>query len=252
VIVSFTSDLDEHFRDLRALVEHPELIRVERAEHPLAKQEADIRDIYRRLQNDPQRPLRGGGPGHVELRAPFAPLAADMNREYGSSLEITVGHKPFPPERIGDWQPVPLPTPTVAVPGLELTVTVDAPRVAQGEDLGGQVVFSNRGSQRVSGMTGVLTGGVRAEDEDRMAGNFAGAIVAVGQHIEVGPGASIEMPITIGTASCLPDLSYVVPAGRYEVIAAAPFHQPDRPSTWRPVLVARGAWVTVDAAAITQ
>jgi hypothetical protein len=69
------------------------------------------------------------------------------------------------------------------------------------------VVFSNRGSQRVNGMTGVLTGGVRG-DEDRMAGNFAGAIVAVGQRIEVGPGASIEPPLMVGTASCLPDLSY--------------------------------------------
>jgi hypothetical protein len=102
-------------------------------EHPLAKREADIREIYRRLQNDPRRPLRRGGTGHVRLRAPFASLAAELHREYGSSLEITVGHKPFPPERIRDRHVVPLPTPTVAVPGLELTITVDAPRLAQGE-----------------------------------------------------------------------------------------------------------------------
>ncbi len=163
VIVSFTSHLDEHLRGLQVAVEHPELVRVEAAEYPIAKLEADIGEIYRRLRADPRRPLNGGAPGHVRLRAPFATLAADLHREYGTALEITVGHKPFPPERIGDRQPVPVPTPTVTVPGVELAVSLDAARVAQGEDFEGRVLLSNRGAQRVTGLTGLLTGGVRAE-----------------------------------------------------------------------------------------
>jgi hypothetical protein len=247
VIVSFTSDLDEHLEGLRASVEHPELVRVESAEFPLAKLEADIGEIYRRLRADPRRPLNGGSPGHVQLRAPFAGLAAELHRDYGPSLHITVGHKPFPPAQIGDRQPVPLPTSTVTVPGLELTVTVNAARVAPGDDFEGSVVFSNRGSQRVAGMTGLLTGGVRAEGDDRMAGDFAGAIALVGRTVELGPGEEMELPLTVGMASLLPDVSYVVPPGRYEVISAVPFHQPDTRPTPQPVLVARGAWVTVDA-----
>lgn len=181
------------------------------------------------------------------MRAPFAELAADLHREYGDSLEITVGHKPFPAELRGDRQPVPLPTPTVTVPGLELKVTVDEPHVAPGEDLEGRVIFANRGPHRVEGMTGVLTGGVRRDGQDFLAGTFAGAITLQGYGIGLAPGSSRELPLIIGTASCLPDSSYVVPPGRYEVVAAVPFNQPDRPSTQRPQLVARGAWLTVDA-----
>lgn len=127
VVVAFTADLEEHLRDLQASVEHPELVRVERAKYPVAKLEADIRAIHRQLQGDPRYPERGGSPGHIRLRAAFAELAAELHREYGDALEITVGHKPFPPEKIGDRQLVPIPTPAVTVPGLELTVTCDEP-----------------------------------------------------------------------------------------------------------------------------
>ncbi|MDQ6785020.1 MAG: hypothetical protein M3063_16605 [Actinomycetota bacterium] len=247
VIVSFTYDLDEHLRGLQASVEHPELVRVERGEHPLAKLEADINAIYGRLGTDPRGPLLGGGPGHIRLRAPFAALAAELHRDYGPALEITLGHKPFPPEPGGDRRPVPLPSPTVAVPGLELTVTADSTHVVQGEDFRGQVVFANCGPERVTGMTGVLNGGVRAEGDDFMAGDFAGAVHRVGKSISLDPGASTELPLIVGTASCLPDASYVVPPGCYEVFAAIPFHQRDSPPTPPPVLVARGAWMTVEA-----
>ena len=247
VFVSFTSDLDGHLQGLRASVEHPELVRVERAEYPLAKLEADIRAIYQRLDDDPRRPFNGGTPGHIMLRAPFADLAAELHREYGSSLRITVGHKPYPPERIRNRQPVPLPTSTVVVPDLQLTVTVDAAHVAQGKDFDGQVVFSNRGSQRITGMSGMLTGGLRAEGDDHMAGNFTGGTFLVGMLVELDPAASMNLPIKVGTASCLPDTSYTVPPGRYEVVAAVPFRQPDTSATQQPMVVARGAWVTVDA-----
>ena len=216
VVVSFTTELDAHLRGLRASVEHPELVRVEGAQYPLAKLEADINAIYGRLGADPRRPLLWGGPGRIQLRAPFAALAAELHRDYGLALEIALGHKRFPPERVGDRRPVPLPSPTVAVPGLELTVTVDSTHVVQGEDFGGQVVFANRGSERVVGMTGVLTGGVRAQGDDFMAGDFVGAVHSVGIGITLDPGASTELPLIVGTASCLPDASYVVPPGRYE------------------------------------
>ena len=247
VVVAFSADLDKHLRGLQASIEHPELVRVEPATYPVAKLEADIRAIRRRLQDDPRHPEQGGGPGHIHLKAAFAELAGELHREYRDALEITVGHKPFPPEKIGARQPVPIPTPTITLPGLELSVTVEEPGVVAGENFQGGVLFANRGSLPVEGMTGILTGGVRAEGDDFMAGNFAGAVAAIGQILRLEPGQSTELGLIVGTASCRPDTSYVIPPGRYEVISAVPFNRASTPSTARPLLVARGAWITVEA-----
>lgn len=225
VVAAFTADLDEHLQGLQASVEHPELVRVEQARYSAAKLTDDIRAIRRRLADDPRRPEQGGGPGFIKLRAPFADLAAELHDEYGDALEITVGAKPFPPEKIGALQPVPIPTPTVTVPGLELAVTVDEATVVAGENARGKVVFTNRGRRRLEGTTGILTGGVRREGEEHMAGAFVGGVAAIGRTVSLEPGASQELGLIIGTASCLPDTSYVVPPGRYEVVAAVPFNQ---------------------------
>jgi len=247
VVVAFTADLEEHLQGLRASVEHPELVRVEQARYSAAKLTDDIRAIRRRLADDPRRPEQGGGPGFIKLRAPFADLAAELHDEYGDALEITVGAKPFPPEKIGALQPVPIPTPTVTVPGLELAVTVDEATVVTGENARGKVVFTNRGQRRLEGRTGILTGGVRREGDEFMAGAFVGGVAAVGRTVRLEPGASQELGLIIGTASCLPDTSYVVPPGRYEVVAPVWFNQGGTPTTVRPHLLARGAWITVEA-----
>jgi hypothetical protein len=246
VIVSFTSGLDEHLEGLRASVEHPDLVRVEPAEHSVAKLEADLDAIRERLDGDPHHPLLSCWLGHIQLRAPFETLATRLHQEYGSSLEITLGHKLFPPERITDPQPVALPTATITVPGLELTIAMDVARVAAGEGPRGGVIFSNRGHHQIVGMTGAeLTGGIRATGEDRMAGDFAGFTFLTGRSITLDTGESTVVPLRVGTASRLPDASYVIPPGRYEVVAAVGYHPSDGPTVPRPVLIARGAWVTI-------
>ncbi len=245
VVVALTSDLEEHLRGLQASVEHPELVRVERATYPLAKLEAALRAIRHRLDGDPRHPERGGGPGMIRLKAPFAALAAELHAEYGDALKITVGHKPFPPDKIGYRQPAPVPSPTVMIPGLELTVTVDAATVLAGGELRGWVVFANRGSQRVQGTTGIITGGVRRADDAFLAGTYAGSVAFIAQTVSLEPGESEELRLIVGTDSCLPDTSYVVPSGRYEVIAAVPFSQIDTASRALPYVVARGTWITV-------
>lgn len=245
VVVAFTADLDEHRRGLQASVEHPEMVRVERAGFSEAKLTADIQAIRRRLANDPRRPEQGGGPGFIRLRAPLAELAAELHEEYGDALEITVGRKPFPPEKIGRREPVPVPVPTVVVPGLRLTVVLDEPTVAAGEDVHGRVVFVNEGTDLVEGMTGVLTGGVCRHGDDFMAGAFTGAVVAIGYTVRLEPGQRKELGLIVGTASCLPDTSYVVSPGPYEAIATVPFRQADTAPGDHPRLVARGARITV-------
>jgi len=247
VVVAFTADLDEHRRGLQASVEHPEMVRVERARYSKAKLTADIAAIRRRLDEDPRRPQSGvSGPGRIQLRAPFAELAAELHDQYGDALEITVGKKPFPPEKIGRREPVPVPVPTVVVPGLRLTVVLDEPTVAAGEDVHGRVVFVNEGTDLVEGMTGVLTGGVCRHGDNFMAGAFTGAVVAIGYTVRLEPGRRKELGLIVGTSSCLPDTSYVVSPGPYEVIATVPFRQADKAPGDHPRLVARGARITVD------
>lgn len=247
VVVAFTADVEEHLRGLQASVEHPELVRVEQARYSEARLTADIQAVRRRLADDPRDPELGGGPGFIQLRAPFGDLAAELHEKYGDALQVTVGHKPFPPEKIVDRRAVPIPTPTVTVPGLELTITVDTPTVAAGEDAHGRVLFANRGQRRVEGMTGLLTAGVRRESDEYMAGNFAGAVAFIGHPVRLAPGETKELGLIIGTASCLPDTSYVVPPGHYEVIATIPFNQAEsQEASAHPFLVASGAWITVE------
>ncbi len=52
-----------------------------------------------------------------------------------------------------------------------------------------------------------------------LAGQFCGAVAAVGIGVDLRHGDSSELPVVIGTASCLPDRSYVVPPGDYETVA---------------------------------
>jgi len=247
VLVAFTADLDEHRRGLQASVEHPEMVRVEHARYSEAELTADIAAIRRRLADDQRHPQTGvSGPGRIQLRAPFAELAAELHDQYGDALEITVGNKPFPPEKLGRRQPVPVPQPTVVVPGLRLTVVVDEPTVAAGEDVHGRVVFVNEGTDLVDGTTGVLTGGVCRQGDDFMAGAFTGAVVAIGYTLRLEPGQHKELGLIVGTASRLPDTPYVLPPEPYEIIATVPFRHADTAPGDHPRLVARGTRITVD------
>lgn len=63
-----------------------------------------------------RRPLGSSGPGRISLRAPVADIAADLHHRYGDALDITVGSKPFPPERITGPRTVPLPVSTWSYP----------------------------------------------------------------------------------------------------------------------------------------
>ncbi len=182
------------------------------------------------LLADPRQPWAGSGPGNLTLRAPFEDIAAALHAEFGTSLNIWLGLKPYPPSRIADPHAVPVPQPTITVTGLEMTMTLADVQVTSGETLNGSITFHNRGRTRITGMTGAtLTAGLRSQGNDHMASQYAGTLWNLGMIIDLGSGDSRTLPLLVGTASCLPDTSYVVPSGRYEVVATIPFH-PHRPS----------------------
>ncbi len=250
VIVSFTTDLPGHLQRLQTSVAVPSMIRVEHAEYSQAFLEKSCVTIRERLLADPRQPWAGSGPGNLMLRAPFEDIAAAMNVEYGTSLSITLGLKPYPRSRIVDPQEVPVPQPTMTVTGLELTLALAGEQVTAGETLNGSVTFHNRGRTRITGMTGAtLAAGLRSQGDAYMASQFVGMLWTLGMTVELASGDSQTLPLLVGTASCLPDTSYIAPPGRYEVIATIPFH-PYRPSDVgepRPggQLVITGNWITV-------
>ena len=136
----------------------------------IAKLETDIREICQRLKNDPRRPLAASDPGRISLRAPFAAIAADLHRRYGDALDITVGSKPFPPERITESQAVTLPISTAKIPNLTVELHFETPAVVAGEDLRGAATITNGGQRRLRFITGLITGGVRRPGDEKLAG----------------------------------------------------------------------------------
>lgn len=96
---------------------------------------------------------------------------------------------------------------------------LDSAIVAAGDDLPGTATLTNRVQDRLSFVTGLMAGGVRHPGDDKLTGAFTGAVAAVGLNVDLRHGQSKDVPVVIGTSSCLPDRSYVVPAGAYEVVA---------------------------------
>lgn len=218
-VVSFTANQEEHRNNLRSLAGDLVVIEVVACRYTSAYLTEVIQEIRAEFRGDERRVLRQSGPGQVNLRAPFADTAADLQRRYGDALEITVGAKPYPPERITELRTVPLPVSTVDLPHLGIDLHVDTNMVVAGEDLRGTATLTNRGHDRLQFITGLITGGIRHPGDAKLAGAFYGAVAAVGLNVDLRHGQTRDIPVLIGTASCLPDRSYVVPAGTYEVVS---------------------------------
>lgn len=246
-VVSFTGALEEHRCNLRSLVAGLAEVEVVSTRYPSAYLSEVIDAVRAEFHGDERRILSQSGPGHRTLRAPFADIAAELHRRYGDALDITVGSKAFPPERITEFRTVPLPISGVDLPQLAVELHLDSAAVAAGDDLRGTAALTNRGQDRLSFLTGLMTGGVRHPGDDKPAGSFIGAVATVGLNVDLRHGQSRDVPVVIGTASCLPDRSYVVPAGAYEVVAAlsvSHLHDHGRP-TGRQCFVVIGPTIEV-------
>lgn len=219
-VVSFTDRLDAHRTELRALVADPSMIEVDPAGYTGAYLRRIGEEIRAELRHDPRRVLRASGPGTVTLRAPFAAVAADLHVRYGDALDITVGTKPFPPERIVDPPLVRLPVSTIDLPDLVLDFDIGEATVAPGDDLSGTVTLTNQGRERLRFLSGAAVGSIRQPGSDHLSGTFHGWMSSVGLNVDLQHAQSTDLPLIVGTTSCLPDRSYVVEPARYELVVA--------------------------------
>jgi hypothetical protein len=168
--------------------------------------------------------------------------------EYGDVLKITVGSKPYPPTKISPADFVPLASSTIDLPGLQITFDPDSDTVAAGEDLHGSARLTNLGADRIAFFTGgVLTAGVRRHGDDHLAGGFTGALAAGSIKVDLASGESRDLHLIVRTTSCLPDCSYAVPPGSYEILARLSLHLPglDGGAGGHRLLVRRGPSITV-------
>lgn len=225
LVVSFTADLDEHLERLRALVKDPTLIDVDPARYTGAYLTEVFDTIRAQYEDDPRQVWWTMSTGHVTLRAPFDDVAADLHSRYGDALDITLGTKAYPPERIAPREPTPLPTSTVVLARARHRVRRWRPTISTGNDLQGDAVITNRGDRRLRFVTGrVMTAGVRRPGESHLARTFCGAITQAGRTVDLRPGQSDKLRLIVGTTSCLPDRSYTIPPGSYEIVATLSLH----------------------------
>lgn len=223
LVVSFTADLEHHRRRLATLTGDPSATAVEATEHTGAELRRIADEVRERYGADPRRVLHGCGPGTARVRARFEDVAAELHARYGSALDITLGAKPYPPSRLGSMAAVPVPVSTGDLPGLDVVFDVGDGTVAAGDDLRGGVVLTNSGTGQLRFATGLLvTAGVRRPGAGHLAGWFVGAVAAVAALVDLAPGASARLDLVVGTASVLPDTTYRVPPGTYEVVATIP------------------------------
>ncbi len=227
VVASFTADLEVHRRRLAAVVAHPDRLRLRRL--PFTQRELErIRAGIRSGGFDHVKQLGiGDGAVNVAFVATAEAVAAQWHRRYGDALHIQVGNLAYPavttpgPNREA-------PTSTITLDEIELSVHLDASEVASGENMAGKLVLHNRGDVPVPIDSGQpLVGMVVRPSTGEVVGGFSGAIAGVGWFAELYPGDEASLSVLVGTASCRPDIGYLLPAGQYEAVVPLRPHRDD-------------------------
>ena len=219
VFVSFTSDLDVHRAALHQIAEFPDELIV--CQVPISGEVASALQAHLVAQYSGRFASVGRSMGAVEvvLAADQEALAADLAAQYGDAVDLTIGALAYPLDDAVDacteLQD------TVDVPGLRFEVlSPNGPLYAVG--VGGPQLtaeLTNDGTDRIhfdSDDSGVAT---LLDAAGRVVSAHVFARAGMGSTVDLAPGASVEVPLTVSTASCRADLGYVLPPGEYQLIA---------------------------------
>ena len=162
-----------------------------------------------------------------------AAAAAELHRQFGDDVELTVGALPYPPG------PRPrTPSATTPLPGLldsrEITAELDGPAVVRsGHTLRHSLLVGNLSGHELQVATnGRVTADVVDPQTGEVVGGFTGSVTWPLVIFRVAAGATERIPLVIGTASFTPRFGYVVPAGEWGIQATLTLG-PDRDSPRR-------------------
>jgi hypothetical protein len=204
----------------------------------LREEQPGVLLAYPTLELDPGR-MPPVPPFRIGL-APWAvTTAAELHRQFGDDVELTVGALPYPPGA----QPRPRPATTPPADLLdfrEITVELDGPAVVRsGHTLRHRLLVRNRSGRELQIATnGQVTAAVVDPQTGEIVGGFSGSLTWPLVIFRVAAGATEPIPLLIGTASFTPRLGYVVPAGEWGIQAALTLgpHPRDSPCRRTPIL----------------
>jgi len=170
------------------------------------------------------------------LRPTGGAVAEELWTRYGDAIAITVGTKPFPPDRPPlrfDNRPrLPLPAGGPEHDGVRAEIVLDEPSVRSGERANGRIVLHNSSDRHVTIHGGQMVGCVVRPGTTEVMGVGTGPVPLVGMTVSMIPGGQGHFPLWVGTASVLPGPDPCLPAGAYEAVAVVHVTRDD-------VLVAR-------------
>jgi hypothetical protein len=210
----------------------------------------ELKPILARLLDQQPGPLtlypqldvdEGRQPPFTIRLAPWAAATAEeLHRQFGDSLDLTVGAFPYPLGRQPQHRPAADPPADLLDPA-EIAVELDGPAmVSSGHTLRHGLLLRNL----TDGELQIATNGqVTAQVVDPQTGEVVGGFSGM-QHrplirFLVQPGQTGRIPLLIGTASFTPRLGYAIPAGDWGIQATltlGPGGPVDSPSRRTPVL----------------
>ena len=178
------------------------------------------------------------------MLAPWATAtAAELHRQFGGDVQLTVGALPYPPGRPPRWPHV-TERPAELLSPQQATAELDGPAVVRsGHTLRHGLLLRNlTGAELQIATNGQVTAAVVDPKSGEPVGGYSGF-----QHVpliifRVAPEQTGRVPLLIGTASSTPRIGYTIPAGSWGTQATLtlgpdPRHSPRRRTPVLPLTI---------------
>jgi hypothetical protein len=178
-------------------------------------------------------------PFTIRLAPWAAATAEELHQQFGDDIELTVGALPYPPGRQPPHPPAAGSLPDLLDPD-EIAAELDGPAVvSSGHTLRHGLLLRNRTGRELQIATnGQVTAIVVDPHTGEVMGGFAGPQTLPLVIFRVAPGQTGQVPLLIGTASCMSRLGYAIPPGDWGMQATLTLgpHPRDSPRKRTPVL----------------
>ena len=209
-----------------ALLDHPERVDVVAAARSLRARQVVRAEVDAILQEHPGAWYAYGdrvSTVSVQLTGAEVELAALLYQRFGDAIEIDIGGQSFPLDphapRRALHRGV---TATADLPGLLLTVQLDADQVVSGGQFRGLVWLHNTSAHDISLATASSLSGVVLDAYGAALAIYGGASIGTGRGIRLRPGERASIRFTAGMDCLDPALGTVLPAGQYDLIVPVP------------------------------